>query len=88
MAVELGLNLPILLWDNQKLKAIEDSMAGAQIAPNAVRALNPDFSALAEAYGAFAARPKTAEQLQKTLSKAFNAGKPTLIHLSAEDLIG
>ena len=87
VAVELGLNLPILLWDNQKLKAIEDSMAGAQIAPNAVRALNPDFSALAKAYGAFAASPKTAEQLQETLSKAFNVGKPTLIHLSAEDLI-
>ena len=87
VAVELGLNLPILLWDNQKLKAIEDSMAGAQIAPNAVRALNPEFSALAKAYGAFAARPKTAEQLQEALSKAFNVGKPTLIHLSAEDLI-
>ena len=87
VAVELGLSLPILLWDNQKLKAIEDSMVEAQITPNAVQALNPDFSALAEAYGAFAARPKTAEQFKGALSNAFKAGKPTLIHLSAEDLI-
>ena len=87
VAVELGLSLPILLWDNQKLKAIEDSMVGAQIAPNAIRALNPNFSALAEAYGAFAAHPRTAKQLKQALSNAFNSGKPTLIHLSADDLL-
>ena len=87
VAVELGLSLPILIWDNKKLKAIKDSMVGAQIAPNAVEALNPDFSALAEAYGAFAARPKTVKQLEGALSNAFKAGKPTLIHLLVEDLI-
>jgi len=88
VAVELGLSLPILIWDNQKLKAIEDSMVGAQIAPNAVQALNPDFCALAEAYGARSARPKTLGDLKIVLSQAFRAGKPTLIHLSAKDLIG
>ena len=51
-AVELQLNLPILIWDNHKLKAIEDSMIAAQISPNSVQALNPDFCKLAESYGA------------------------------------
>ncbi|KIN71752.1 putative acetolactate synthase isozyme 1 large subunit [Sulfitobacter guttiformis KCTC 32187] len=43
VAVELGLSLPIILWDNGKLGEIEDSMVRAQIAPNAVIAQNPDF---------------------------------------------
>ena len=51
-AVELGLSLPILLWDNGKLGEIEDSMVRAQIAPNAVVQRNPDVLKLAEAYGA------------------------------------
>ena len=53
-AVELKQPLPIILWDNGKLKEIEDSMRRAQIAPNAVTAKNPDFVQLALAYGAYA----------------------------------
>jgi acetolactate synthase-1/2/3 large subunit/5-guanidino-2-oxopentanoate decarboxylase len=49
VAVELGLPIPIILWDNGKLGAIEASMVSAQIAPNAVIARNPDFLKLAEA---------------------------------------
>ena len=70
-AVELGLPLPILLWDNGKLKEIEDSMVRSQIAPNSVIAHNPDFCALARAYGANAAHPKTLSELtEATLSAA------------------
>ena len=50
-AVELKLSLPIILWDNGKLKEIEDSMRSAQIAPNAVTAFNPDFCKLANSFG-------------------------------------
>jgi acetolactate synthase-1/2/3 large subunit/5-guanidino-2-oxopentanoate decarboxylase len=83
VAVELGLSLPILLWDNQKLKAIEDSMIEAQIAPNAVQALNPDFVALAKAYGALASQPETLSGLQNDLIEAFSAKVPTLIYMSS-----
>jgi acetolactate synthase-1/2/3 large subunit/5-guanidino-2-oxopentanoate decarboxylase len=83
-AVELGLSLPILLWDNQKLKAIEDSMAAAQIAPNAVQALNPDFGALAKAYGALARQPASLSVLQDDLREAFLAKVPTLIYMSSD----
>lgn len=81
-AVEQGLSLPILLWDNGKLGAIEDSMIGAQIAPKAVTAHNPDFVALAKAYGAYAKRPTTLEALAADVTEAFKADRPTLIHMT------
>jgi acetolactate synthase-1/2/3 large subunit/5-guanidino-2-oxopentanoate decarboxylase len=81
-AVELGLPLPILLWDNGKLKEIEDSMVRSQIAPNAVIAQNPDFGALARAYGAHSERPGTLEELVNAVNAGFQADRPTLIHVT------
>lgn len=81
-AVELGLPLPILLWDNGKLKEIEDSMVRAQIAPNAVIAHNPDFCALARAYSAHAVSPESLPALQTELRLAIEADRPTLIHMT------
>ncbi len=85
VAAELGLSLPIIIWDNQKLKAIEDSMIGAQISPTAVQALNPDFRVLANAYGASFKKPLTVRDLKNDLDEAYHACKPTLIYLSSED---
>ncbi|MEP1933337.1 MAG: thiamine pyrophosphate-dependent enzyme, partial [Roseibium sp.] len=84
VAVELGLSLPIILWDNGKLKEIEDSMIRAQIAPNAVIARNPDFCKLAEAFGADAKAPKTLDDLQRDVKAAFQADGPTLIYITPE----
>ncbi len=81
-AVELGLSLPIILWDNGKLGEIEDSMVRAQIAPNAVIQRNPDFLKLAEAYGAEACQPRSLSDLAPTLSQAFAAKVPTIIRLT------
>ena len=87
VAVELGLSLPILLWDNGKLGAIEASMTRAQIAPNAVVARNPDFTALARAFGARATAPTSLEALQRDVRDAFEAAGPTLIHVTP-DVVG
>ena len=84
VAVELGQNLPIIIWDNGKLGEIEDSMVRAQIAPNAVIQRNPDFLKLAEAYGAAAAQPKTLEELKPILDAAFVADRPTVIRVPAD----
>ncbi|MCV2868139.1 5-guanidino-2-oxopentanoate decarboxylase [Defluviimonas sp. WL0002] len=81
-AVELGLPLPILVWDNGKLKEIEESMVRSQIAPNAVVARNPDFVRLAEAYGANAVRPGSIGDLQSAVHNALSADGPTLIHMT------
>ncbi|MEM9578745.1 MAG: thiamine pyrophosphate-binding protein [Pseudomonadota bacterium] len=86
VAVELGLSLPIVLWDNGKLKEIEDSMVRAQIAPNAVIARNPDFCNLARAFGAEAKAPASLATLQDDLRGAFEAKGPTLIHLTPDIL--
>ena len=83
-AVELGQALPIILWDNGKLKEIEDSMRSAQIAPNAVIAKNPDFVSLAKAYGANAVAPATFAELRRAVTEAFAAGGPTVIYLTPE----
>lgn len=84
VAVELGLPLPIILWDNGKLKEIEESMVRAQIAPNAVVARNPDFCKLAEAFGAYAAAPQNLQEMQNTVRAAFDADGPTLIYLTPD----
>ena len=83
-AVEMGLPIPILLWDNGTLKEIEDSMVASQIAPNAVKAVNPDFCKLAEAYGCLSEAPGDVASLQGALLKAFEADRPTLIRMTPE----
>ena len=83
-AVELGLPLPIILWDNGKLGEIEDSMIAAQIAPNAVIQRNPDFMALAKAYGACAVQPATLDDIGPALAAAFRADAPTVIRLTPD----
>ncbi|WP_372993522.1 thiamine pyrophosphate-dependent enzyme, partial [Sulfitobacter sp.] len=82
VAVELGLPLPIILWDNGKLGEIEDSMTRAQIAPNAVIAHNPDFCKLAEAFGALSAAPQNLDDLHSAVDQAFKADRPTLIYVT------
>ncbi len=86
VAVELGLSLPIILWDNGKLKEIEDSMVRSQIAPNAVVARNPDFCKLAEAFGALSSAPKTVDEMQEAVKAAFRASGPTLIYVTPDIL--
>lgn len=88
VAVELGLSLPILLWDNGKLQEIEDCMVESQIAPNSVVARNPDFCALAKAYGANASRPSSLADLTEAVTTAFSEDGPTLIHVTPEVLMG
>ncbi|MEL6433056.1 MAG: thiamine pyrophosphate-dependent enzyme, partial [Pseudomonadota bacterium] len=59
------------------------SMVRSQIAPNAVVARNPDFVALAKAYGAHASAPETLEEMTQAVKLAFEADRPTLIHVRA-----
>ena len=82
------LNLPILLWDNGKLKEIEDAMVKSQIAPNAVVARNPDFLALARAYGARAEEPGSLAELQAVVVRALQAKGPTVIRMTSDLVAG
>ncbi|MCP1169802.1 thiamine pyrophosphate-dependent enzyme, partial [Limimaricola sp. ASW11-118] len=83
-AVELGLNLPLIVWDNERLGEIEASMRAAQIAPHAVHQRNPDFCALARAWGAGAETPESLDAIAPALERAFAADAPTLIRLTPD----
>ena len=80
VAAELSLCLPIILWDNGKLKEIEDAMIQSQIAPNAVVAQNPDFAQLAAAYGVAYSAPHSIAAFQDAVQAALEADGPTIVH--------
>jgi thiamine pyrophosphate-dependent acetolactate synthase large subunit-like protein len=80
-AVELGLGLPILLWNNDGLGQIRDDMVASGIPEIGVNAHNPDFPALARACGCDAAAPDSLDALGDALSAALSATRPTLIEV-------
>ena len=80
-AVELGLPIPILLWNNEAYGQILEGMTARGIPEIGVRPRNPDFQALAAAFGCGAAKPETLDQLGAALSGALEAAGPTLIEL-------
>jgi 5-guanidino-2-oxopentanoate decarboxylase len=87
-AVEHKLALPILLWNNDALGQIRDDMVRKGIQANAVTLRNPDFQALAKAYGARAEKPATLATLAKAIAAALEADGPTLIEMTPQMLHG
>ena len=81
VAVELGLPLPILLWNNDGLGQIQLGMVERGIPEVGVHARNPDFLALARAYGADAVRAESLTSLAGALEQALAADGPTLIEI-------
>ena len=81
-AVEHKLPLPILLWNNTALGQIRDDMVNKGIQPNAVTLRNPDFQALAKAYGARSEKPENLNALAKAISASLKADGPTIIEMS------
>ena len=81
-ATELGLNLPVIIWENGGLKQIQDDMDNRDISRVGVEGKNPDFPALAVACGCYAAKPSDAEAFSQAITKALNADKPTVINVT------
>jgi 5-guanidino-2-oxopentanoate decarboxylase len=80
-AVELGLPLPILVWNNDAFGQIAHGMNKRDIPELGVRQRNPDYLALARAFGADAVQPDSLSALQEAISAAFSAKGPTLIEV-------
>lgn len=80
-AVELGLPLPILVWNNDAFGQIAYGMNKRDIPELGVRQRNPDYLALAHAFGAGAVRPDSLPALTDAIGTAFNAKGPTLIEV-------
>ena len=81
-AAEHGLQLVILMWNNDALGQIRDDMVNKGIQPNAVTLRNPDFQALARAYGVRAEKPQSLEALATAIRAALKAEGPTLIEMT------
>lgn len=84
-AVELDLTLPLVVWNNGALGQIRDDMHAAGITPIGVVGRNPDFVALADAYGAVAVRLHGAAALAEALRAALARPGPTLLEVVAAD---
>ncbi len=84
-AVELGLSLPIVLWNNRALAQIRDDMDHAAIPQIGVLGRNPNFLALAHAYGAEAVHAAGPQALTQALKAALTHQGPTLIEVLDTD---
>jgi thiamine pyrophosphate-dependent acetolactate synthase large subunit-like protein len=72
-----------VVWNNAALGQIRDDMIASGIAPIGVVARNPDFVALAEAWGARAARVGSETALSAAVETALRYDGPTLIEVDA-----
>lgn len=84
-AVELELSLPVVVWNNEALGQIRDDMQAAGIPPVGVIARNPDFVALARAFGAQGVRAAGQAELTRALRQALERHGPTLIEALETD---
>jgi 5-guanidino-2-oxopentanoate decarboxylase len=80
-AAEERLALPVIVWNNDALKAIADGMDERQIPRIGVEPRSPDFVRLAESLGCHATRAASAEHLARSVSEALFADRPTLIEV-------
>jgi 5-guanidino-2-oxopentanoate decarboxylase len=80
-AAEERLALPVIVWNNDALKAIADGMDERQIPRIGVEPKSPDFARLAESLGCHATRATSAENLAKSVREALVADCPTLIEV-------
>ena len=84
VAVELGLSLPILVWNNTGLGQIRDDMIGRGIPKIGVDSTNPDYVHLCKAFGCGYVRPDSLAGVTVELEAAFSAEKPTLIEVNQD----
>ena len=78
-AAELGLPLPIIVWDNGGYKQIADDMRSRDIPLVGVQGVNPDFNMLATACGCLSAAPASAREFEAAVTAALAADRPTVI---------
>jgi thiamine pyrophosphate-dependent acetolactate synthase large subunit-like protein len=79
--VDEGISLPIVLWNNDGLGQIRDDMIAKDIRPIGVSPRNPDYLALAKAFGAEAVEPDSLDGLKGAIGDGFTAGRPVLIQV-------
>jgi acetolactate synthase-1/2/3 large subunit len=87
-AVEEGLQLIVLVWNNRGYGEIKTYMVDRQITPVGVDLHTPDFVAIAMAYGVAGVRMETLEALPLLLGEAATRPGPTLIEFDESVVLG
>jgi 5-guanidino-2-oxopentanoate decarboxylase len=80
-AAEERIALPVIVWNNDALKAIADGMDERQIPRIGVEPRSPDFPGLARSLGCAGARAESAEHLTRCVHEALINDRPTLIEV-------
>lgn len=80
-AVEEGIALPVIVWNNDALMAIVEQMDQRDIPRIGVEPKSPDFIKIAEGLGCHAVRAVSADQLGQSLRDALVADRPTVIEI-------
>jgi acetolactate synthase-1/2/3 large subunit len=80
-AVELGLPVPILIWNNQGYGEIKQYMIDRDIPQIGVDIYTPDFQAIARGFGCHALQAESFEHLKHALREAVIADRPTVIEI-------
>ncbi len=84
-AVEAGLPVIFLIWNNTGYGEIKKFMLEGDIPTIGVDIHTPDFQGIAKAFGCHATNPRTLEQLGIELIKANNQQLPTVIEVRQSD---
>jgi acetolactate synthase-1/2/3 large subunit len=80
-AVELGLPVPIILWNNRGYGEIKQYMADRDIPQIGVDIYTPDFQTIARGFGCRALMAQGWDHLRDSLREAAAAGVPTVIEI-------
>ncbi|MEU6085056.1 5-guanidino-2-oxopentanoate decarboxylase [Streptomyces sp. NPDC047108] len=78
-AAQLGLPLPVVVFDNGGYGEIRDEMAARGDTPTAVDLAPVDLTGLARAYGGRGCRAATPDELKKALHTALDTPGPTVV---------
>jgi len=80
-AVDLGLPLPVVVFNNAGFQEIREGMEARGIDPLGVDVRSPDFPLLGKAFGGEGRRVHTPAELAEAVAEALQAAVPTLIEV-------
>ena len=83
-AVELGISLPIIVWNNDAFGQIALGMNERDIPELGVKPKNPDFQGLAKSFHAHTEKPTSLAALTEAIRRALKADGPTVIEVHEE----
>ena len=86
-AVEAGLPVAVVVWNNQRYEMIAQNFETAGMKPIACDIHTPDFLAIARAYGCEAARASSLDELAALLRSAPGRQVPTVIECLETDFL-